>query len=179
MKNLTPRQQEILKLVEQKDTLSIDEIQRAIGISQATSYREIQSLARLGLVAKIPGGISRAEASSSFCIQCGKEINFRVVFLIEKKNGQHASACCPHCGLMAVSSHGDISTAMAIDFFYGTRLSARQASYVLGSEVGLCCHPSVLTFSNRNDADSFVKGFGGTVMDFVTAQNTVNKVMEL
>jgi DNA-directed RNA polymerase subunit RPC12/RpoP len=180
MKNLSPRQQEILELVAKKGFLSVEEIQREAGISQATTYRELQTLARLGLAARVPRGISQVEAPpSDQCIQCGKEINPRTVLLIKLKDGKDASACCPHCGFMAFESRTDVHTAMATDFFHGTRINARHATYVLGSDVNLCCHPSVLSFLNYKDAERFVKGFGGTVMNFVTAQAAINKLMEL
>ena len=179
MQNLTPRQREILKLVTEKGILSVEEIQQALGISQATTYREFQTLVRLGLAAKAPGGIRQIEVPLSHCIQCRKEINFRAAFFIEQVDGKQASACCPHCGLMFLSRRTDISTVLATDFFYGTRLNARQAVYVLGSSVSLCCYPSVLSFSSRVDAQRFALGFGGEVMDFVGAQNKVDKLMAL
>jgi DeoR/GlpR family transcriptional regulator of sugar metabolism len=179
MKNLSLRQQEILKLVATQGFLSVEDIQKAIGISQATVYREFQALAQMGLVTKTSGGIGKVEVSSAHCVQCRKEINLRVAFLFELKDGKQASACCPHCGFMALSRRTDIKTAMATDFLHGLRLSARQAFYVVSSDVSLCCHPSVLSFSNRNDASRFAQGFGGDVMDFVDAQNSIQKIMAL
>lgn len=179
MKNLSIRQQEILKMLADTESLTIEQIQNTTGISQATAYREMQTLIKLGLVAKIPGGISRIAPSTSHCVQCGREINPRTTFLFEQKDGRRSSACCAHCGLMALAHRTDISTAMATDFIHGTILNARQTWYVLDSEVGFCCHPSVLCFANKKDAERFVIGFGGSVMDFVTVHRTVNKLMEL
>ena len=90
MKNLSPRQREILKLIDEKKDLSIDEIQQAVGISQATAYREIQELSQMGLVAKIPGGISQIENSPTLCVQCRGETNARTAFIIEQKMAR----CC-------------------------------------------------------------------------------------
>lgn len=179
MKSLSIRQREIMKMISQTESLTIDQIRKTVGISPATAYRETQALVQLGLVSKIPGGISKLEHSVSLCIQCGRDINPRAAFIIEQKDRIRISACCAHCGLMALSHRTDINTAMATDFFYGTMLNARKAWYVLSSEVNLCCHPSVLSFSSKKDADGFVKGFGGSVMDIGTVQNAINKMMEL
>jgi len=178
LKSLSIRQQKIMGMINQSKSLTIEQIQKVVGISQATTYRETQTLIKFGLVAKIPGGISQPEFSTSLCIQCGREINSRTVFIFEQKDGTRNTACCAHCGLMALSHRTDINTVMTTDFFYGTTLNARLAWYVLDSEVNLCCRPSVLSFSNNKDADRFVSGFGGTVMDFVTVHKAIDKMME-
>jgi len=179
VKNLSPRQREILKFVTRKGDATIEEIQRAVGISQATSYREAQALTQAGLVSKIPGGISLVESPSKRCIQCGQEGNSRVSFLIEDKDGLTMVACCAHCGLMALAKRSDISSAMTTDFINGTLLNARQAWYVLGSEVNLCCSPSVLSFLQRETAERFSQGFGGDVVDFARAQTKIKEMMAL
>lgn len=179
MKNLSPRQREILKLVTVKGDATIEDIQQGIGISQATTYREVQALVQTGLVSKIPGGISLVEASATGCIQCGQEGNPRVTFLIEHKDGTKSVACCAHCGLMALTKRDDISAAMTTDFFNGTLLNARQAWYVLNSDVSLCCAPSVLSFLQRDYADRFSRGFGGDVVDFASAQKKIGRLMSL
>jgi hypothetical protein len=43
----------------------------------------------------------------------------------------------------------------------------------------LCCSPSILSFSNRDDATRFTQGFGGEVMDFVRAKNRISEMMAL
>ncbi|MBI5945958.1 MAG: DeoR family transcriptional regulator [Chloroflexi bacterium] len=179
MKNISPRQKEILKLVQEKKDLSIEELRKTIGISQATAYREIQELSQMGLVAKVPGGISKIEATSDRCVQCRGETNARTTFIIEQKDGKKLSACCSHCGMMALANNSNINTAMTIDFVYGKMLNVSQAWYVVNSVVTLCCSPSILSFSNREDATRFTQGFGGEVMDFPNAQKSLNKMMTL
>jgi len=179
MKNLSPRQKIILDLVTPKGDISVEEIQQAIGISQATAYREIQALAQADLVAKIPGGISRRDAPARQCIQCGQENNPRTVFLIEQTGGEKFTACCSHCGLMALSSRTNVRTAMTPDFFYGTMLNVRDAWYVVQSDISLCCRPSALSFSQRENAERFAQGFGGSALDFVSARNKIMEMMAL
>lgn len=179
MKNLSPRQQAILTLLAQQENLSIEEIQTNTHISQATAYREILALTRQGFAAKIPGGLSRVAATPGNCLQCGRKGNPNAAFLLEKKDGHKFSACCPHCGLMALTHRTEILSAMTTDFFYGTLLNAANAWYVLNSSVSPCCQPSVLSFSNRNDAESFVRGFGGEVADFPGALDRIKTLTEL
>jgi len=177
MNNLTIRQREILKLVNQKGDLTVEELRQAIDISQATAYREIQDLAQMGLVNKVSGGIRRVENSPQRCVQCGRENNPRTSFQIEQTNGEKLTACCAHCGLMAITRRANISTAMTTDFFYGTLLNASQAWYILNSSVNLCCRPSTLTFSDPEDARRFVLGFGGELLDFTQAQQKIKESM--
>jgi DeoR family transcriptional regulator, copper-sensing transcriptional repressor len=177
MNNLTPRQREILKLVNQKGDLSVDELRQAMDISQATAYREIQELAQMGLINKISGGVSKVESSPQRCVQCGRENNPRTSFMIEQIDGEKLVACCAHCGLMALAKRKNISTAMTTDFFYGRLLNASQAWYVLNSSVSLCCQPSTLTFSNADDAKRFTQGFGGEAVDFSDAQQKIKEMM--
>jgi DeoR family transcriptional regulator, copper-sensing transcriptional repressor len=175
--HLTPRQHEILRLVTEKGDLMVNEIQQTLDIAQATVYREIQKLADMQLVVKIPGGVRRMAVSPSGCVQCGRENNPRTSFLFEDQNGEKHTACCSHCGLMALTKRTDIITAMTTDFLYGTLLNACQAWYVLESEVCLCCRPSILSFSNPEDANRFVQGFGGQVLDFPRAQEKIQEMM--
>ena len=68
---------------------------------------------------------------------------------------------------------------MTPDFFYGTMLNVRDAWYVVQSDISLCCRPSVLSFSQREDAERFARGFGGSALDFVSARNKIGEMMAL
>ena len=179
MKKLSPRQQEILSLIKQKGNLSVEEIQKAINISQATAYREIRELSQMGLAVKTIGGIGQIENSPLHCVQCRGETNARTIFIIELKDGEKLSACCSHCGMMALAGNRSVKTAMTVDFIYGKMLNVSQAWYVLNSNVALCCNPSIISFSNRDDAIRFSKGFGGEIMDFASARKSINKMMAI
>jgi hypothetical protein len=177
MNDLSPRQEKILEIVNKKGSVPVTEIQRIMEVSQATAYREIQTLIQMGAVTKIPGGIRRGESKPARCLQCGGELNTRLSFLIEKKDGTQLHACCAHCGLMAINLRSDIHTAMTADFIYGTMINVRQAWYVLHDEIGVCCTPSVLCFSKQEDARRFVKGFGGNAVNFVDVQIIIQEKM--
>jgi DeoR/GlpR family transcriptional regulator of sugar metabolism len=177
MSNPSPRQREILKLVNQKGEISVDDLRQILDISQATAYREIQELARLGLVAKVAGGIGRLRSSRVNCVQCGRENNPRTAFAIESLDGDTVVACCAHCGLMALTRRENVSSATTTDFLYSRLLNASQAWYVLESSVSLCCQPSTLSFSDPEDARRFALGFGGQVFAFDQAQQKVREKM--
>jgi len=179
MKIMSPRQREILNLVTRKGDLEIKEIHQTLGISQATVYREIQVLIDMGLVAGIPGGISTIEAQKSRCLQCGQENNPRTAVFIEQVSGEKLAACCSHCGMMAFSNLTNIRSAMTPDFFNGTMLNVRIAWYVVNSSVSLCCQPSVLSFSQREIAENFAKGFGGSVLDFFGTRKIIGDLMAI
>jgi nitrous oxide reductase accessory protein NosL len=76
-------------------------------------------------------------------------------------------------------SHPKVVTALASDFLYGRMVNARQAAFLFGSSVDLCCAPSVLCFSNDADAQRFQAGFGGQVYNLEQAIVQLNQVMAL
>ena len=137
------------------------------GISVATAYRDTRALAQAGLAIKTSGGVKLAPPAETSpeipgsCFFCGGAINKRTMFVIQMQDGSQRSACCPHCGMMALGPEG--LSALASDFLYGRMVNVRQAAFLLGSWVSLCCEPSVLCFANQEEAESFQLGFGGQV----------------
>ncbi len=179
MKILSPRQRTIVNLLAQKGDVRVEEIEQNLNISKATAYREIQWLSSQGYAAKTPGGLSRMTAAPGNCLQCGRESNPRAAFLAERKDGSQFSACCPHCGLMALTHRTDILSAMTTDFFYGTLLNAAHAWYVLNSRISPCCQPSVLSFASLSDAQGLVQGFGGELANFTDALEKIKTLTQL
>ncbi|PWH17616.1 MAG: hypothetical protein DDG60_01625 [Anaerolineae bacterium] len=179
MKNLSPRQQKILNLLTQKGDLTIAEIRQLTGISQATAYREVQTLAQAGIAQKTPGGLSLLPAIAGLCLHCHRLVNSRLVFYLEQPDGERRAACCAHCGLLALNHLPNTQQATTTDFLYGSFLNAAHAWYVLQSTVAPCCQPSVLAFGQKTDAERFATGFGGQVCDFTTAQKQIALLMSL
>ncbi len=170
MKNLSPRQREVLNLLMRNQHLSPQDLQTSFNISKATAYRELDALTQLGLAQKIPGGIARLENThGEGCLQCQRGIHARLAFTLHMADGTQKKTCCPHCGLMALATHPSAS-AIATDFFYGTIVNANQAWYVLQSMVAPCCSPSVLSFTSRDIASRFAQAFNGTLADFSQAR---------
>jgi DNA-directed RNA polymerase subunit RPC12/RpoP len=114
-------------------------------------------------------------ASASFagakdvCPKCGKEIQTQnAKFYVVYEDGKKDSFGCPHCGLSEVNK-GNVKSAKATDFMRGKKIDAEKAFYLKGSEFGTCCAPYWLSFSSKDEAEKFSKGFGGTVMTYEEA----------
>lgn len=114
---------------------------------------------------------SLAAEKGKVCPKCGKEIQTEnAKFYIVFKDGKKESYGCPHCGLSEINaSHDKVKSAMATDFLRGKKIDAKSAFYLKGSSFGTCCEPYWLTFSSRDEAEKFSKGFGGTVMTYEEA----------
>lgn len=179
MKNLSPRQRKILDALTQKGDLTMQEIRALSGVSQATAYREIQALTARGLAEKTPGGISLPAPAADLCLHCRRPVNPRLVFHIHLADGARRSACCAHCGLLALGVLDSSRQAITTDFLHGSLLNAAQAWYVLESSVSPCCRPSALAFASQADAERFAAAFGGQVHDFHAALTELSRRMNL
>ena len=178
---LSQRQQQILEWLKSRPSASMEELQAHFGISIATIYRDAQALVNAGAVQRITGGLTTAQPSDpvqNLCRFCGKTVNPRTIFLIQTRDGMQRSACCPHCGLMAIN-HPDVISAMGCDFLYGRMVNARRAGYLVDSKVSLCCEPSVLCFSTLEEARQFQLGFGGEVCTLDQAAARLAALMTL
>jgi len=134
-----------------------------------TIHRDLNKLAEAGRVIKKHGGVrlpstSRQTEDSSYCAMCSKPVSQRTVFIVKLENGDELRACCSHCGLMLQSRSESVWQSLTADYLYGHMISAGQAIYLVGSEVSICCVPSVLVFGSRVEAEKFQKGFGGQLL---------------
>jgi DeoR family transcriptional regulator, copper-sensing transcriptional repressor len=177
------RQERILEWLQTHGTISVEEIGSQFAVSPATAYRDAQALAKSGLAVKTSGGLklsppSTAAHSEGKCFQCGAPVNERAPFVIQLQDGSQRRACCPHCGLMALS-HPKVATALASDYLYGRMVNVRQATFLFGSSVDLCCAPSVICFASEADARRFQMGFGGKLYSLEQATAQLNALMAL
>jgi len=173
---LTNRQERMLEWLQTHGSISIEEIGSQFAVSAATAYRDVQALVKSGLALKTSGGVRLSPPATAVhaegkCFQCGAPVNERAPFVIQLQDGSQGRACCPHCGLMALS-HPKVATALASDYLYGRMINVRQATFLFGSSIDLCCVPSVLCFANETDAQRFQTGFGGQLytLEQATAQ---------
>ena len=139
-------------------------------VSTATAYRDAKILVKSGLAVKTRGGVKLSPPTAvgvppaSKCFFCGDPLNDRAPFVIQLQDGSQRRACCPRCGLMALSL-SPVATAVANNFLYGRMVNVYQATFLVGSSVDLCCVPSALCISNEADARRFQTSFGGQVYD--------------
>ena len=89
---------------------------------------------------------------------CNKPASERTVFIVQFENGEQKRACCAHCGLMIHSQSKKVWQSLTVDYLHGHMVSASQAFYVIGSELSICCVPSILSFGSQQEAEKFQKG---------------------
>jgi DeoR family transcriptional regulator, copper-sensing transcriptional repressor len=165
MKTSINREKKIVEILQQQGSASVQELVQAFGVSNMTIHRELNKLAKAGIVQKKHGGVVLISQSpvgnASQCAMCSKTIPERTAFIVQLGNGEQKRACCAHCGLMIQSHTKDVLQSLTTDYLRGHIISANQAVYILDSELTICCVPSVLSFGSQHDAEKFQKGFGG------------------
>lgn len=161
------REKKILEKVQEHGSVSIKELAEALDVSAMTIHRHLNKLAADGLVNKLHGEVALpsrlGKGSVNTCDMCGKSTSDRTIFVITLSGGESKRACCPHCGLMLQGQTEGPMQSMTADFLYGHMISVTQAFFVVQSELNICCVPSVLSFGSKQEAEKFMKGFGGRV----------------
>ena len=71
------------------------------------------------------------------------------------------------------AGEGTAASILAKAFIYGRIVNARNASYLVKSDITLCCQPNYLCFASTQDALKFQNGFGGQIMTFDEARTAL------
>jgi hypothetical protein len=183
---LTDRQEQLLEWLQTRRTALIVEIEGRFGVSAATAYRDARALVEAGLALKTNGGIklpppaapASRPLSGGKCAFCGGMVNDRTMFILQMEDSSQLTACCPHCGLLALN-RPKVLSALACDFLFGRMINARHAIFLLESSISLCCEPSVLCFANEDEARRFQQGFHGMICSLDQARARVAEIMAL
>jgi len=176
------RREQILAWLQEDQLLRIDDLMQRLDVSNMTIHRDLDVLVEMGLAEKVHGGVRLPDTSKlsiKTCHLCEMPIKSRLQFAITTEDGQTLHACCPHCGLLLLSTQPNAALALVNDFIYGKIINACQAYFVIESRVSFCCEPSVLAFASEDDARAFQNGFGGTVLDFAEARRHLIHVHHL
>lgn len=168
--NSLDRENQILEYLQSHGSASILQLAEMFGVSNMTIHRDLHKLAEAGRIVKKHGGATlpksgnRMQEEASICAMCGKAVSQRTIFIVKLDNREELRACCSHCGLMLQSRSENVWQSLTADYLYGHMISAGQAFYLVGSEVNICCVPSILVFGSKAEAEKFQKGFGGQLL---------------
>jgi DeoR family transcriptional regulator, copper-sensing transcriptional repressor len=159
--------------------VTVQELAGELGVSPMTVHRDLNRLAGAGQLEKTRGGAalrsrtSSSASSADLYAMCHRVVPERSAVVIQSAQVGRLSACCPHCGLALLDQSAPADLVLVTDFLYGRMISAQNATFVVGSQVWLCCGPGVLAFSSLEDAGRFQRGFGGEVMNLLQAQESL------
>lgn len=179
------RQRQIKDWIQTRQNLKISELSEWLGVSEMTIHRDVKALVEEGVVVKTFGGISLVRqytgnhSNASECVYCSRQIKDNLAYRLILPNDRIETACCAHCGLLRHKQLGDrVVQAICRDFLRHTTISAALTTFVVDTTLDLgCCQPQVLTFEYLEHARKFMKGFGGTVLSFSEALETVDSKM--
>lgn len=179
------REQKILEYLKSHGSASIQLLVEEFGVSNMTIHRDLNKLAEAGLIKKkhggaiLPNAANKLTEDATVCAMCGKPVVQRTVFIVKLENGDEVRACCSHCGLMLQSRSQNVWQSLTADYLYGHMISAGQAFYLVGSEVSICCVPSILAFGSNAEAEKFQKGFGGQVLSMNDTAHYLHGMMRM
>jgi DeoR family transcriptional regulator, copper-sensing transcriptional repressor len=174
------RQRQIKELIVKRKTIKISELSEIFAVSEMTIHRDIKTMVDSGLIEKIFGGIRLVNqddyvSNENECIVCHRSINHRWSCRLILTKNRIETACCPHCAfLQSKMLRDEVIEILCCDFFTNTTMSAKNAWFVMDTTVDLsCCQPQVLPFYQREHAEGFVRGFGGTALTYMEAMDKV------
>lgn len=179
--NADHRQRHILEALADRGTVVIDELAQSLGVSAMTIHRDLDHLARAGHLRKVRGGATPAEPTPADdrCLACYGPLNPRTQMVLHWNDGSQRLACCPHCGLMVLGRGSEaIASILVTDFLFGRIVNGRNATYLAGPEIAICCTPTVLAFEDAHNAQRFRAGFGGDILDLDEALAYVRTSMD-
>ena len=183
--NSLDREHKILEYLKAHGSASIQELVEEFSVSNMTIHRDLNKLAETGQIQKkhggavLPNAANKPTEEGSVCAMCSKPISQRTVFIVKLENGDEVRACCSHCGLMLQGRSQNVWQSLTADYLYGHMISAGQAFYLVGSEVSICCVPSILAFGSSTEAEKFQKGFGGQILSMNDTAHYLHGMMHM
>ncbi len=175
------RRKVILERLARQGRVTVAELSQELGVSPMTVHRDLNVLAAQGRLRKVRGGaVPLPRENEPLCHFCAGKLRARVRMTLHLSDGSTWRACCAHCGLLGVALHGSrVVAAVVPDFLTGRVVDVHQATFLIGSDVEICCTPTVLAFARLHDAERFRQGFGGQVASFAEALEALRTMMAL
>lgn len=176
------RQSKILEMIRQQGSVETNKLAEMLSVSTMTIHRDLNKLAEAGIINKVHGGATlyhptEKPITPDVCPTCRKPVNQRTAFILQPNGGEQIQACCAHCGLMMMVNMPNITHALTTDFLHGTIVNITQTTFLMHSNITICCSPTILTFDKPEDAIRFQRGFGGTLADYETARQFIVETM--
>ena len=182
------RRRQIVALLQEQGIVLIRNLSERFDVSHMTIHRDLDHLEERGQLRKVrggavpvtPPGTGPVVAGTNTCEMCGKPAPAHTRVLLNRTDGGQLIACCPHCALMLISGRkAEIASVLVTDLLSGAAGSAQTAFYVVAPDVTICCSPTVLAFSRREDAIRFQKGFGGDLLTYAEAGDFIRRVVHV
>ncbi len=121
-------------------------------------------------------GQAEQQAPQRYCSLCGMDLHqyCHVRYTINTADGQQIDTCGVQCGLLLQLNLGKgFKSAVATDLFSHRTITAEKAWYVYRSKIITDMSPGFIAFASQENAQRFVKGFGGKVLSKQQALETV------
>ena len=178
----TNRRQQIRDYLNEHGAVQIGALSAKFAVSEMTIHRDLAQLEAEGHLRKVRGGAvpvtPPSPANAEACFMCQSTPRSQTQMTLHLTGGAVQRACCPHCGLYGLRTFGEQITAVFVtDFLRGNTISAQAAAYVVNPAITICCKPSIIAFQKREDAVRFQRGFGGDVLNFVAAVQSLQPLL--
>ena len=118
-------------------------------------------------------------AESGRCAMCGMDLTkyAHTRYEVTTKAGTHYRTCGVQCGLMLQLNLGDrFDHATATDLLTHKKLASDKAWYVFHSSVITDMAPGFIAFASKDNAQKFIKAFGGQLMNYKDALAQASKI---
>lgn len=130
------------------------------------------------------------------CQVCARPIHAGQEYTVTLTDGTEEHTCCPRCGLHFHITNADhVQAAQATDYATAAKIAPQQASYVEGSNLMTCCStpplkrelettyelvwdrclPSLIAFKTEIEARQFQQRYGGRVLTYAEAVQSVKE----
>jgi len=176
------RRKIILEELETSGRVHAGDLSENFNVSRMTIHRDLSRLAKKGFLEKVFGGavsVGSKPVRRDTCAMCEREVQERTAFVVQCEDDLQLKACCPHCGIMLLSTRSQVVSALATDFLHAHMINVRSATFLVNPDLTVCCTPTVLCFQRRDEAEKFQSGFGGEVMDLQQTQAHLRESMAL
>jgi len=180
----TERRAAILRLIHERDFVRVAELKQVLCVSDMTLHRDLHWLEAQHKLVRSHGEVKRtrspgeATPSSPVCCMCGKRPSLHSEHRAICRDGVIRVYCCMHCRMIDQLPTEAVLSETCRDTLYETTVSTANAWVVIGADiVHPCCMPGAFSFQARTLAECFARGFGGEVLTWSKASDSLRKLV--